>query len=77
MRNRMKRKIVFLTILLLTIRLFADEKVLDEFISKINKENTWLPIEYLDVIKSKNRDTMKSIVSDYNYSTTTIFTVLS
>ena len=65
--KEMKKKILFLTILFLTIRLFADEKILDEFISKINKENTWLPVEYLEVIKSENRDTMKVILPTYNY----------
>ena len=63
----MKKKILFITILFITIRLSADEKILNEFILKINKENTWIPIEYLDVINSKNRDTIKSIVPDYNY----------
>lgn len=63
----MKKKLIILFILVLTKSLFADEKILDDFISKINKENTWLPVEYLEVIKSENRDTMKMILPTYNY----------
>lgn len=63
----MKKKLIILFILVLTKSLFADEKILDDFISKINKENTWLPVEYLEVIKSENRDTMKMILLTYNY----------
>ena len=64
----MKKKLIILFILVLTKSLFADEKILDDFISKINKENTWLPVEYLEVIKSENRDTMKVILPTYNYA---------
>ena len=55
----MKKKLIILFILVLTKSLFADEKILDDFISKINKENTWLPVEYLEVIKSVDREKIK------------------
>lgn len=63
----MRKKLIILFILALTTSLFADEKILDDFISKINKQNQWLPVEYLEVIKSENRDTMKMILPTYNY----------
>ena len=63
----MKRNILVFLIVFISTNLFANDKIQDEFISKINKENTWLPIEYLEVIKSKNRDTMKVILPTYNY----------
>lgn len=55
----MKKKLIILFILVLTKSLFADEKILYDFISKINKENTWLPVEYLEVIKSVDREKIK------------------
>ena len=63
----MKKKILFLTILFLTIRLFADEKILEDFINKINNKNEWIPIEYIQVINTKDRNTLKNIIPDYNY----------
>ena len=63
----MKRNILVFLIVFISTNLFANDKIQDEFISKIDKENTWLPIEYLEVIKSKNRDTMKVILPTYNY----------
>lgn len=56
-----------ISILIFSIGLYANDYIRDEFISKINKENEWIPIEYLDVMKSKNRETMKIIAPQLNY----------
>ena len=58
----MKKKLIILFILVLTKSLFADEKILDDFISKINKENTWLPVEYLQLIEHTDRNYIMNFI---------------
>lgn len=48
-------------------KLAGEDFSLEDFINKINTKNEWIPIEYIQVINAKDRNSLKDIITDYNY----------
>lgn len=62
----MKKRILIIVSLLFHLHCFSNEINKLNFINSLKRENEWLPIEYLNVIKTKNRNTILTYVPTLN-----------
>lgn len=62
-----KKFFVIIYCFICLFKLAGEDFSLEDFINKINTKNEWIPIEYIQVINEKDRNTLKDIITDYNY----------
>lgn len=62
-----KKFFVIIYCFICLFKLAGEDFSLEDFINKINTKNEWIPIEYIQVINAKDRNTLKDIITDYNY----------
>lgn len=63
----MKKKLLLITFFFINLVLTAENNDMVTFVSKLNPETKWVPLEFVEVIKAKDRNEMKKIISDYDF----------
>ena len=63
----MKKILLLITFFFINLVLTAENNDMVTFVSKLNPETKWVPLEFVEVIKAKDRNEMKKIIPDYDY----------